>query len=117
MFAIPHLSPSSDGCRFHVSCQSAGYYDGNFANIAVNGHYVVRGGERGFNLLVISTEDGTILKNVHFDSFVSLDDSDNLAKLLSSREDECVVVLSVKDEATRHLTEALKQAITNLGSL
>lgn len=115
-----HLSGHKVPESFSIAAQSGGYQAGNFAVLELKRdgipvHTSIVFG-RGLNVLVIDPTEGRVIETGVFDTHISAEDSDELAKLIEWLEPSTVVVAIVKDDAYEHLTEAAKSALETLGS-
>lgn len=97
-----------------ISFESAGMDDGNYSHIYINGEDKSLGG-RGINVVRLSW-DGSYIESKHFDTYLSEENSNNLATYLNSIDEWDIVILAVRDEASTNLNANVKTAITNLGS-
>ncbi|KAI3642925.1 hypothetical protein MP228_012480 [Amoeboaphelidium protococcarum] len=122
LYQIPLLSPGNNGLEINLTVQSAGYYDGSFANIGVNGQYIVKGGQRGLNVAIVSMTEGSVCSVEHFDTWASGEQSD---KFIAFVENNCgapngnsgkFLLISVRDEATERMTDRCKEFLKSLGS-
>jgi hypothetical protein len=87
-----------------ITVRSAGYLDGNYCKIELNSVPIVELGERGINLVVIDSKDGTIIQNSSFDTHISEEESEELIKTLQYISEEDIVILCVRDDASERLS-------------
>jgi hypothetical protein len=73
-------------------------------------------GNRGLNLCVIDPVEKIILERVGFDTHISEDESEDLAKFIEWVDNGMVVIAVAKDDFTEHLTASARSAIESLGS-
>ncbi|GAB5590081.1 hypothetical protein Unana1_04981 [Umbelopsis nana] len=99
----------------HIKAQSGGFLSGNFGNIELNGN-ALSAGSRGLNLCIIDPVEKVILERVSFDTHISDDESEDLAKFIEWVDTGMVVVAVAKDDFTEHLTANARAAIETLGS-
>ncbi|CAM0134733.1 hypothetical protein VKS41_000715 [Umbelopsis sp. WA50703] len=99
----------------HIKAQSGGFLSGNFGHIELNGN-ALSAGSRGLNLCVIDPVEKVILERVCFDTHISEDESEDLAKFIEWVDDGMVVIAVSKDDFTEHLTAGARNAIESLGS-
>ncbi|KAJ3120440.1 hypothetical protein HK098_004590 [Nowakowskiella sp. JEL0407] len=103
-----------------IVCQSGGFQAGNFCRIELKLDQatatlpIVFG--RGMNVLVVDPFEGTIIENGSFDTHVSHEDADELARLIEWLEPGTLVLIVCKDDASECLTEAAKIACESIGS-
>ncbi|KAH8551679.1 glycosyl hydrolases family 15-domain-containing protein [Umbelopsis sp. PMI_123] len=106
---------STNPTEVHVKAQSGGFLSGNFSLIELNGN-ALSAGSRGLNLCVIDPVEKIILERVCFDTHISEDESEDLAKFIDWVDTGMVVIAVVKDDFTEHLTANARAAIESLGS-
>lgn len=99
-----------------IKCQSAGYYDGNFCKIEINGQTIISEGSRGLNVMIVDPEGKMILESTGFDTHISNEESDDFAKLIENMDNRMVAIVVCKDDCVEQLTEAAKLAAESLGS-
>ncbi len=99
-----------------VQVQSAGYHDGNFAKIEVNGTATADTDERGLNVVLINSYDGSLFESTSFDTHISKEDAEDFARLIESIEPGVIVIVASKDDCSEQLTEAAKLACESIGS-
>lgn len=68
-------------------------------------------GFRGINVAIINGTDGTIQDFRTFDTYAYASYSDNLVNYLSNIPDNCIILMTVADSATKELTDEAKQLI------
>lgn len=93
---------------------SAGFDDGNFAKLSVNGEDKSLN-LRGINIVRLSTQ-GVYLESTRFDTYESTTASQDLVHYLEGLADNQIVLLAIKDEATMSLTHAARLVLSDLGS-
>eukprot|EP00475_Leptophrys_vorax_P013002 TRINITY_DN1937_c0_g1_i1.p1 TRINITY_DN1937_c0_g1~~TRINITY_DN1937_c0_g1_i1.p1 ORF type:complete len:676 (+),score=129.65 TRINITY_DN1937_c0_g1_i1:93-2120(+) len=109
--------------KFDIVVRSAGYDDGNFAEVLVNGEQCCKN-ERGINLCIINPVSGAMDVEV-FDTF-SVNGSDEVARLESfitgklfeeKKSYRCVrlVCISVKEDCSKNLKDQGKLVLESLG--
>lgn len=96
--------------------ESAGFHDGNYSKIVLNGFVVCQEGKRGLNVVALNHLDGTIIDSTHFDTHASTQESDDFAFFINSLEHGTHVVIAAKDEFQERITELAKEACESLGS-
>jgi hypothetical protein len=117
---LPDIPNATDG--FSLSVSSAGYLTGDYAAIVMAGFDVtsipqgLRAYGRGLNVVVFDENTGEPLYARVFDTNASQGDSDAFARLIEGLPAGRVVAVTVKDDASRNLTEPAKVACERLGS-
>jgi len=106
---------STNPTEVHIKAQSGGFLSGNFCQIELNGN-ILSSGSRGLNLCVIDPVEKIILERVGFDTHISEDESEDLAKFIEWVDNGMVVIAVAKDDFTEHLTASARSAIESLGS-
>jgi len=111
---------SKEPATFYI--KSAGRDSGNFAEIKINNNPIVmksntKYDNRGFHC-VIMNEEGNEVEYVYvYDtSDINSKDSELLANTIDELPSNRIVLLAVKDDASRGLTEHAKKAIEDLGA-
>ena len=110
---IPNLGKGSNEVTIKV--QSGGYHSGNFSKILIN-ESTMSVSSRGINMVVIDPVQGVLIESVSFDTHISEDESDDLARLVDWLQPGMIVVCSAKDDCYEHLTSAARLALKQLGS-
>lgn len=110
---IPNLSQGSNEVTIKV--QSGGYHSGNFSKILVN-ESTMSVSSRGINMVVIDPVQGVLIESVSFDTHISEDESDDLARLVDWLQPGMIVICSAKDDCFEHMTAAARLALKQLGS-
>ncbi|KAF9116148.1 hypothetical protein BGX27_004488 [Mortierella sp. AM989] len=110
---IPNMSKSSS--TFTIKVQSGGFHSGNFSKINVN-ESTMSVSSRGINLVVIDPVQGVVIESVSFDTHISEDESDDLARLVDWLHPGLIVVCSCKDDCFEHMTNSARLALKQLGS-
>jgi hypothetical protein len=87
---------------------------GNQASILVNG-VEESPNRRGYNVLVLDQESGSVLVREVFDTFISSQESARLASFTRNLPPRRIVVAAIKDEGVGHLTEDAVLALHSLG--
>ena len=83
--------------------------------IVVNGNDTGVNG-RGFNVVVISAEDGIILKGQAFDTYSDIGASGMMIQFIDSSPAGSILAIVVQDEGSEKLTQSARDYITSLGS-
>ena len=94
--------------------ESAGYNDGNFSSILVNGE------EKSFNRRGVNVvrldEYGNFVGNTVYDTWESLGAADSLVRYLERADYGDILVFSIRDEASQNLHSKARLALENLES-
>ncbi|KAG0376976.1 hypothetical protein BGX24_006909 [Mortierella sp. AD032] len=113
--AIPIPNMAKGSTTFTIKVQSGGFHSGNFSKILVN-ESTLSVSSRGINMVVIDPVQGVLLESVSFDTHISEDESDDLARLVDWLQPGMIVVCAGKDDCYEHLTTAGRLALKQLGS-
>ncbi|KAF9157450.1 hypothetical protein DFQ26_008716 [Actinomortierella ambigua] len=113
--AVPIPNLDNDSPLLNIKVQSGGYHSGNFSKILINESTMSISG-RGINVVVIDPVQRVLLEAVSFDTHISEDESDDLARLVDWLQPGMLVVCCAKDDCYEHLTAAARQALKQLGS-
>ena len=94
--------------------ESAGYNDGNFASILVNGE------EKSFNRRGINVvrldEYGNFVESTVYDTWESQESADSLVRYLERSDYGDILIFSIKDEASENLNSKARATLEKLGS-
>jgi len=94
--------------------ESAGYYDGDFARILVNGE------DKSLNLrgtnIVRLDEQGNYIESTVYDTYDSPDAADGMARYLENLSNGEIVIFAIRDEASDNLSSRARSALEALGS-
>jgi len=94
--------------------ESAGYYDGDFARILVNGE------DKSLNLrgtnIVRLDEQGSYIESTVYDTFESPDAADDMVRYLENLSNGEIVIFALRDEASDNLNSQARSALEDLGS-
>ncbi|MGB8646396.1 MAG: interleukin-like EMT inducer domain-containing protein [Anaerolineae bacterium] len=120
---VPLVQTNSNRIIGHTGVQSpvdlavtsAGYLEGKFASIALNGqeNYVTR---RGYTLIALDPNSGQALDMQTFDTFKSEAESERMVEWIAKLSQGTIVAGAVCDEASQHLTQAAVEALGSLGT-
>ncbi|KAF9358964.1 hypothetical protein BGX26_000506 [Mortierella sp. AD094] len=110
---IPNMGKNSNTVTIKV--QSGGYHSGSFSKILIN-ESTMSVSSRGINMVVIDPVQGVLIESVSFDTHISEDESDDLARLVDWLQPGMIVICSTKDDCFEHLTSAARLALKQLGS-
>ncbi|KAF9540563.1 hypothetical protein EC957_004001 [Mortierella hygrophila] len=113
--AIPIPNMAKGSTTFTIKVQSGGFHSGNFSKILIN-ESMLSVSSRGINMVVIDPVQGVLLESVSFDTHISEDESDDLARLVDWLQPGMIVVCAGKDDCYEHLTTAGRLALKQLGS-
>lgn len=95
--------------------KSAGFDDGNYVRITVDGKPVI-GQHRGHNVAVFDQISGGLLKTGSFDTYRSPEEADQMAEFIEAVREGDFVLVGIKDEGSRCMTERAYQALESIGS-
>lgn len=113
--AIPIPNMTKGSTTFTIKVQSGGFHSGNFSKILIN-ESTLSVSSRGINMVVIDPVQGVLLESVSFDTHISEDESDDLARLVDWLQPGMIVICAGKDDCYEHLTTAARLALKQLGS-
>ncbi|KAG0323867.1 hypothetical protein BGZ99_002400 [Dissophora globulifera] len=113
--AVPIPNMAQGTTMFTIKVQSGGFHSGNFSKIMIN-ESLMSMSSRGINVVVIDPVQGVIIESVSFDTHISEDESDDLARLVDWLHPGMIVVCASKDDCFEHLTTAARLALKQLGS-
>lgn len=95
--------------------ESAGYADGDFARIVVNGQPVLKP-ERGHNVAIVDPGTGTVEYKGSFDTYLNTAAADAMAELINSVDPGKYILIGIRDEGTVSMTENAYAALESIGS-
>lgn len=103
-----------------LNVQSMGYGQGNpingYALLNFNGNDVLGGvSNRGVNIAVIDQNTGSLIDISSFDTYLNENNSRALVTYINNISAGRIVLLGVKDEATRYFESTAQSAIQSLG--
>ncbi|KAG0071313.1 hypothetical protein BGZ89_011032 [Linnemannia elongata] len=110
---LPNMGKGSSAVNIKV--QSGGYHSGSFSKILIN-ESTMSVSSRGINMVAIDPVQGVLIESVSFDTHISEDESDDLARLVDWLQPGMIVICSAKDDCFEHLTSAARLALKQLGS-
>ncbi|KAF9375773.1 hypothetical protein CPB97_011252 [Podila verticillata] len=110
---IPNMGRGST--TFTIKIQSGGYHSGNFSKILIN-ESTMSVSSRGINVVVIDPVQGVLIESVSFDTHISEDESDDLARLVDWLQPSMIVICCAKDDCFEHLNAAARAALKQIGS-
>ncbi|MCK4391379.1 CotH kinase family protein, partial [Candidatus Bipolaricaulota bacterium] len=94
--------------------ESAGYYDGDFARILVNGE------DKSLNLrgtnIVRLDEQGDYIESTVYDTYESPNAADDMVRYLENLSNGEIVIFAIRDEASTQLNFQARFALEALGS-
>jgi len=102
--------------RYVIHLYSAGFDDGNWCKIEINGEAAIDGGHRGHNIVVLDTLTGQIEDKLWFDTLDKTENSDSMAAYIGRIPEGKIVLVAIRDEGSYRMTEAAYQALESLGS-
>jgi len=95
---------------------SANHKHGNQFSVILDGEMVEVEGDRGIGIVVVDYNTRNVCSKHMFDTSQQTTESDKLAKTIERIKDGDYVIMGVKGDGARKLTNELKTAIANLGS-
>ncbi len=98
-----------------IMVQSAGFEDGSYARIYLEGMNVSLS-RRGYNITVLDSISGEMEGNKVFDTCGSAEASHKLANFIKQIPSGRVVIAAVADEASGSLTEEAVEALRSIGA-
>ncbi len=108
-------NPNGDN-MMTIQIESAGFNDGNYASIKVDGSEKLQPARRGLNVVVVNAT-ASIISTKSFDTYGSTTASNEFEQFISGLGNDDVVLISVRDEAFYRLSATAKKAIREqLGS-
>jgi hypothetical protein len=113
--AVPIPNMGKGSTKLRIKVQSGGYHSGNFSKILINEN-TMSVSSRGINMVVIDPVQGVLVEAVSFDTHISEDESDDLARLVDWLHPGMIVICAGKDDIFEHLTNAARVALKQLGS-
>ena len=102
--------------RYVIHLYSAGFDDGNWCRIEINGLIAIDGGLRGHNIVVLDTLTGDVEDKKYFDTLDKEENSDSMAAYIGRIPQGKIVLVAIRDEGSYRMTEAAYQALESLGS-
>ncbi|KAG0360373.1 hypothetical protein BGZ54_009575 [Gamsiella multidivaricata] len=113
--AVPIPNMGKSLTTLSIKVQSGGYHSGSFSKILIN-ESTMSVSSRGINMVVIDPLQSVLIESVSFDTHISEDESDDLARLVDWLQPGMIVICSCKDDCYEHLTSAARLALKQLGS-
>ena len=108
------ISSIANAGLIQFDVESAGFSVGNYAHLSVDGFDVVNPGTRGVNIAVFD-QLGILQNTAVFDTYFDANASLNLTNYINSIGAGSIVLLAVKDEATRKFNDDARIAVQSLG--
>jgi hypothetical protein len=115
---IAKLKTQNDAPRAPVGLKavSGGADDGWFVDLFVDGvDYALN--QRGYNLVVVDESSGTVVDQARFDTYGSTAEAEAMATYINALPPGRIVLVGIRDEASRNMTENAYLALESLGSL
>ncbi|MCL4490173.1 MAG: hypothetical protein M1570_18880 [Chloroflexi bacterium] len=109
------VSSKGPASPVNIVVRSAGQDQGDFAHIIVDGNDVSPNG-RGYNVVVLNPQSGAVEASASFDTFSSASESARLAQFVDRIPSGRIVLVAVRDEASRYLTAAAVDALHSIGA-
>ncbi len=101
-----------------IQAISAGYSDGRTGSIELNGSNIISPiFGTGHNLVVLDTNNYSIVSRRRFDVSNNADESDSLTQFLSSIANGSLVIDVIVDEGSNNLKQSTRDAFKSIGSI
>jgi len=101
--------------RFVFKVQSAGFNDGFFAFLMINGE-IIGNSKRGHNLALLDAKTGAVMSTANFDTWASQEEANRMADYLRGFPEGTILLAAIMDEGSVSMTEAAHQALEAYGS-
>ncbi len=98
-----------------IVAYSAGSEVGDFAHVYVDGVDAAKN-LRGYNVVVLNEKTGNVESSATFDTFLSENESARMTQFIAAIPNGRIVVVAVRDEASRNLTEDAVNALRSIGA-
>lgn len=95
--------------------RSAGNEVGDFGHVFANGTDVSPNGV-GYNVVVVNPQTGAVEAKETFNTFVSAEEADRMARFIQGIPAGKIVAVAVRDEASRYLAAGAVDALRTLGA-
>jgi hypothetical protein len=109
------VSSASGHIPANIVIRSAGEEQGDFGHIYVDGRDLSPN-RRGYNLVVLNPETGAVEFRDAFDTFASEAEATRLAESIARVPAGHLALVSVRDEASQHLTREAVDALHSIGA-
>ncbi|MBD3383430.1 hypothetical protein GF407_00765 [candidate division KSB1 bacterium] len=109
-------SVSLQQARVEMYVESAGFTDGNYARLFV-GEQSLMEASRGHNVAVIDPGNGMVLSTRTFDTYQDSLNANEMAAMIEALPDSFIVLLAIRDDGSRMMTERAYRALETLGSI
>ncbi|ORZ07816.1 glycosyl hydrolases family 15-domain-containing protein [Absidia repens] len=97
-----------------IRAQSAGYCDGNFAKVDINGNTMIAN-SRGLHVWAVDRHDKLVLEQASFDTHISSAESDNFVNFINWLKDGMILAVVARDDFTEHLSSGAVDTLEALG--
>ncbi len=102
--------------KIELYVESAGFTDGNYARLLVGENSLVEP-SRGHNTAVINAATGLVESIQAFDTYQDSSAANDMAAMIEALPDSHYVLLAIRDDGSRMMTERAYAALESLGSL
>jgi hypothetical protein len=109
-------SVSLQQTRVEMYVESAGFTDGNYARLFV-GKQSLMEASRGHNVAVVDPGNGMVLSTRTFDTYQDSLAANEMAAMIEALPDSYMVLLAIRDDGSRMMTERAFKALETLGSI
>jgi len=116
MFALMAVPVAANNDSILIQVESAGWDDGNFTKFFVDGKRVEMESGRGLNLVILNSENGSVLERHVYDTGFLAGDSEPFASLVESLPTGALVLVGVMDDASENMTDSAREALQELGA-
>jgi len=113
----PELPVTHTPTKIPIIAKSAGFMSGNYGVVEVDDQVVLDMRGSGIGVVAIDPADGHVLDQAEFDTHAAPEESENLARFISSQKSEAVIVAVVRDDASENLMPTAQAALEKIGSL
>ncbi|MCF7916712.1 MAG: hypothetical protein K9L61_02950 [Candidatus Omnitrophica bacterium] len=98
-----------------VVVKSAGIESGNYSHIILKGVDISKN-KRGFNIAVLSSDDGRVKDIKTFDTYANSKDADRMRVFIDSLSEGDIFIASVRDDGSCRVDGELVQALRRVGA-
>ncbi len=98
-----------------IIIRSAGALVGNYTQIIINGNNVSQD-RRGYNIVVLNSNNGKVEISKHFDTHASKDEVEKMKDFINGIAKGKIVCVAVRDEASRALSKGDGEILREIGS-
>jgi len=114
--AIIQPESLAPGIKISLKVRSAGFDDGNYIDMHINGAWVFGNQSRGHNLMVLDERTGQVIDTRGYDTNGVPEAADSLAAYIQRIPMGRLVLVGIMDEGASLINEAAYLALESLGS-